>query len=293
MQLDVLSIVKQLIQDGRHHAAVAECDKALDGDLSNHERSAIMRHKAQALVATDGRWTGPAMHCLKLAHDLTTPGSEERGCVLAAFTAAYADLGCLGPCRRAREAFVELYRTNPTPLLKKLCPDVEYNVAIGYHEVERLDESETAYMTALAATNGIDDPYVVSLRPIIYHNLVDIFQENDRWEHAQAIIDGAYRGLPDEEYGAQTRNRRAAQALHDGDPTSALLWVESGLGHKSCDTRTRAALMLTKAKILADMGQIDDAHDCALEASRLAVLARSNRLNHRASSFIQHLSEGV
>jgi tetratricopeptide (TPR) repeat protein len=285
--------IQQLIGDGRIKAAISECDKALGLVLSQQERSIILQLKAQAIVAQDGKWKNPALRCLLDALELTEEATEERGRVLAACTAAYAGLHSIHPCRDYRDQFVALYEKNPTPLLAKFYPDVEYNLALTYHELERLDEAENAYLQAIHAAKQTDDPYVVSLRPLIHHNLVDIFQMNDRFEHAQMIMDTWYKHLPDDTYGAQMRNRRAIQALHDGDATGAMLWAESGLGHKSCDIKTRAALTLTQARILEAMGQADDAHDYALEAMRLAALVYSSRLTHRASSFIRQLSKGV
>jgi hypothetical protein len=244
-------------------------------------------------VATDGKWTGPAISCLNEALKLTEPGSQVRGQIYAAYTAAYSGLGCIGPCVRARNDFVKLFEANPTPLLTKLYPDVEYNLGLAYHEVDRLDEAETAYLVALNAAQKCDDPYVRTLLPELHHNLVDIFQEGDRFDHAKLIMDEWYRDLPEDTHGAQKRNRRAIQDLHEGDLTSAMLWAESGLGHPSCDTKTRAALTLTKARILKAGGQVKDAHDICLEALRLAALAKKPRLSHRVSSFIQGLSRGV
>lgn len=293
MGIGVVSAVEQLIRDGRFSAALAECNKALEGDHSKNTLFAVLQLKARVLVTTDGKWTGPAMSCLKEAMTLTEPGSQERGQIFAAQTAGYAGMGCLGPCLRARNDFVTLYEAKPTPLLAKLYPDVEYNLALAYHEVDRIDEAESTYLIALGAARKSDDPYVRSLLPVLHHNLVDIFQEVDRFEHAKLIMDKWYRELSEDTYGAQMRNRRAIQDLHEGDLTSALLWAESGLGHKSCDVRTRAALTLTKAKILEAGGQADEAHDICLEALRLAALAKSPRLSHRVSSFIQELSKGV
>ena len=100
MQLDVVSVVKQLIQDGRYTAALAECDKGLEGEPSKEVRLSLLQAKARLHVATDGKWTGPAIECLREALKLSAPGTDERGQVFAALTAGWAGLSCLGPCQR-------------------------------------------------------------------------------------------------------------------------------------------------------------------------------------------------
>jgi tetratricopeptide (TPR) repeat protein len=290
---ELVKTCDQLFREGRYTAALTACEHALTSSLSPIETCRVLQLKARALAAEDGRWKGPAVLCLKEALALSEEGSEGRAQVCAALSAAYASVGAVANCKAARDAFVRIYTANPSPTLARFRPDVDFNLAVAYHEVERYDAAENAYLYALEATMGSQDPYVLSLKPLIQHNLIDVFQELERFEEADLLMHACYKVLPDAEYGAQIRNRRAVQALHQGDSTSAILWAEGGLGHASCDVLTRAALLLTKARILEFEGNPEDAHDCALEALRLAAIARSSRLSSRVSSFIRHLSKGV
>ncbi|HEY3365989.1 MAG TPA: tetratricopeptide repeat protein [Symbiobacteriaceae bacterium] len=290
---ELVKLCTQLLREGRSADAVTACDNALAETLSRPAKVRVLELKAQALVAADGRWRGPAIGCLQDALDLTKPGSEERGRVLCAFTAAYAGLASHVLCRQYRNAFLELFNSTKDPGLAKYYPAVNYNLALAYHEVDDLEEAEEAYLIVLAQVQRSNDPYVREKLPYIQHNLVDVYQEMDRHHEAWLMMEAAYSTLPDDVFGAQMRDRRAIYALDKGDLQAAVLWVESGLGHPACDPKTRAALMLTKAKIEHAHGQEAAAHDLALEAMQLASQAHSNRLCERISRFMNRMSKGV
>lgn|GEM_PF-2317782 len=291
---ELVTTCTELFQEGRYTAARAACDRALAGDLSPEERCKVLQLKSRAIMAEDKRWKGPAMGCLVEALELTAPNTVLRGQVLAAFTAGHASIHSLGLCKQARDEFAQVLTATGAPELARLFPDVEFNLALTFHELERLDDAETAYMKALdEASRMKDDPYVAALIPMIQLNLVDIFLRLDREEHAAALLHKCGQSLPDDQFGAHIRNQRAVHALVTGDLVSAVLWVESGLGHRSCDTKTRAALVLTKARIAEAHGQMDEAHDYAQDALRLAAIACSSRLCYRASLFMNQLSRGV
>jgi hypothetical protein len=293
MLTDLSKLCDEFFHDRRFTAANAACDQALAGQLSAQDRCSVLQLKARSLVGQDGRWHSPALACLRDALDLTNPETSERAKVLVAFTAAYAGLAAVDFCQDARDAFIQMYKANPSPLLERLRPHAEYNLALTYHENERLDEAETAYMFALDACQELTDDYAVELKLKIYHNLVDIFQELDRHVEAKSLMDHTFGSLSEDLYGAQIRNRKAIYALHLEDFASAILWAESGLGHRSCDDRTRAALLLTKAKIAQTQGLLEDAHDQALDAMRMAAIARSSSLSYRVAGFMNRLSREV
>lgn len=280
--------ISQLISEGKYEEVIAECDRSLELNPSVHEQSVLLRFKARALLATGAEWEGKAIGCLKDALTLAEDGSEEWGKVLAALTAAYATLGRWSSCQRYRDAFVGLLKKQEAPSLLRFYPDVEFNLAVAFHNVERLDEAGTAYMVALDAARKSNDPYVRELIPLIYHNLSDVFQEYERHEEAYRMI--KENDLPDEVYGAQTRNRKAVYALYRGDLDAAALWVESGLGHPALDQKTKSALYLTKAKILKAAGQTTEAYQWALEARRLAADLPTLSETLRASLFLKELS---
>lgn len=292
---DLTSKCNELIRAGRFTTALEICDRALAGRLSPFDRCRILQIKARVLVAEDTRWDGPAVECLREALSLTAEESEERARVYCSYTAVNATTGNVVLCRNHRGKFVEIWQSNhpESKMLTRLYPHVEYNLALAFHEVERLDDAEEAYILALGAYQRLNDPAVAPLIADVKHNLVDVFQEGGRHWEAKGLMDEIYPNLPDATFGAQMRNRKAIWALSKGDHTAALLWVESGLGHSACDTRTRAALMLTKARLAQASGQVSAAHDCALEAMRLAALAESARLCHRIALFINSLSEEV
>jgi tetratricopeptide (TPR) repeat protein len=283
----------QLFRERRFVAVIMQCDKFLVINTDEGDQCRALRIKARALVAEDGRWTGPAFCCLREALELTQPGSHERAIVLVAFTAAYGAVGSISYCKQARDQFIQIHRTSPSSTLAVYVPDVEYNLALAYHERDRLDEAEDAYLIALDAANNSSDPYVATLKPHIMHNLIDVFQELGRHREAKSLIDIVADALGDETYGAQIRNRRARYFLHENDLQAALLWCESGLGHRSCDVHTRSALTLTKAHIGKALGQIGEAHDLGIEAMRLAAIAQSSRLSSRIARFMNQLEQGV
>lgn len=282
----------KLLQEGRVAEAEAECNKALEERLTPHQKSRFLYLRAHIGFQRAGKWTPITISDLRDSLEGSQKLSEHRGRVLAALTQAYAAVCSVPFCREGRDAFVELYQSKPTSRLAQWRPDVEYNLAIAYHEEDRLDEAEDAYLVAYDLCIRSQDPYVRSLLPHIQHNLVDVFQELDRHEEAYRLVQAAYADLSEETHGAQKRNRLAAYALYKGDLDAAVLWVESGLGHPSCDARTRAALTLTKAKIALAAGSRTEAKALALEAKRMATAAGSNRLSRRADSFLIQLGKG-
>jgi tetratricopeptide (TPR) repeat protein len=282
----------QLFREGRFIAAAAECDKVLARDLSAEERSRALQLKAEALVAEDSRWGTPALAYLKEALSLVESQPDEYGRVLSAFTAVYAAMGSNANCRKYRNQFIELMKANESPELKRLRPRVEYNLAIVCHEVDLLEEALTAYTHARIACQHSDEPAAKDRIAYIDHNLVDVFQELEQFEEAQRLMDLSYPKLPEDIFGAQMRNRRAIHAMYEGDLEAARLWVEAGLGHPSCDLKTRAALTLTKAKLVHMLGQDVVAHDLTSEALRLAAIKLSSRLARRVCKFRNLLEKG-
>jgi len=159
---------------------------------------------------------------------------------------------------------------------------------VAYHEVDRLYEADDIYAEAWAACRRCaDDPDIKAMLPILLHNRIDILQELGEHGEARYLMLEAYKVLPEDQYGAHIRNQRAIWALHQGDLQAALLWAESGLGHPTCDDRTRAALLLVKAKIALAMGEPPEAQTCAQEAARLAVASRSWFIAARVSRFMK------
>lgn len=284
---EVLKLCEQLISEGRHYEAIAKCDRALQGRLTQGQECQILQVKARALVAVDGRWQGEAVQCLRRALQLSKPGTDRRAQILATFTAAYAALGNAVGCKRSRDEFHELYQSSPNSVRSTLRPYVEYNLAVSLHDADRIDEAEDAYLLARAACDQATDPVARDLSFHIDHNLVDIFQELERHREAYSLMVKAHPHLPEATHGAQMRNRRAIYAMSQGDLPAARLWAESGLAHPSCDTKTRAALLLTKARIAAALGQADEAHDIAAEAWRMAAIAQCCRLQSRVLSFLK------
>jgi len=123
-------------------------------------------------------------------------------------------------------------------------------------------------------------------------NLIDVFQETDQHEEAFYLLQEVEKVLPDATFGAIARLRRAIYTMHRGDLPAALLLVESGLGHRACDLRTRAHLLLTKAKIMQARGQESSALEYAFEAMQVAAKAKSNYLCHRISRFLELMTRG-
>ncbi|HYF78717.1 MAG TPA: hypothetical protein VD973_16385 [Symbiobacteriaceae bacterium] len=283
----------ELMGERRFAQAVLLCDEALSTRLPPPLRCRVLQFKAEALL-TDGRqWEGPALACLRDALSFTRPNSLDRARVLTAMTAAYASLTSIANCREARDELAVIASRRRTPVVGRLLPHAEYNLAYIYHELSDLEAAEDGYLRALKHCYEQADPATNKLRLKILHNLIDIFQEVGRNEHAYAIMEQVYPNLDDAVYGAQTRNRRAAHALYEGDTHSAILWVESGLGHPGCDPKTKAALYLTKAKIAHAMGAQGAAREYAMEASRLAKAAECNRLVCRALRFLDQVPKGV
>jgi len=274
----------QLLSTGNFTEALTACDRVLGQRLTPIRRCRTLMLKARVLANASGQWAGQAISCLKEALDLTPAGSEARGRVLVACTAAYAVQGSPLLCRRYRDAFFsERYRV---PSLQRFAADVEYNVGLAFHEVDQLITAKMAYKTTLTVCHASSIGYVTNLIPYVYHNLVDVYQELGYHHEALACMNAAYPNLPDHTYGAQTRNRRAIFSLSRGDLQGARGWVNSGLVHDSCDSRTRCALTLTLARIaLADRNPYA-AKNLAYEALRLAATATSSRLSHRIVLFI-------
>lgn len=290
---ELIKQCEELLRESRFAAAALACDRALEAKASKSARCRLLLLKAEAVVAEDGRWGGPVIACLREALDLAGDDMELKARALVGCTAGYAALGSINHCRRHRDAYVQLMKSSPSAVLTKFYPRVEYNLAYANHEADRLDEAEDAYLLTRRACQQSEDPETKARIPYIDHNLIDVFQEIGRHEEAKSLMDMSYPKLPENTFGAQIRNRRAIYALHAGDLDAAILWVESGLGHESCDTKTRAALTLTKAKVVLAHSQEVAARDYATSAMRLAAAARSSRLCSRVLCFIKELEEGV
>ena len=280
--------------EGRYTAVIAACDQFLAESRVANERQKALRFKAQAIVAGDGRWGNPALSCLKEALELVKKGSVEEAEVHAALSAAYAALASPHCCKVARDRFCEILKTTESEILRPLLPDVEYNLGVAYEDRDDMEAAEDAYITAYKLVIKADDPYVASLKPLVMLNLAGVFQEMASYSEANQLLNDAVKfGLPDEEWGAQLRHKRARYALHVGDLAAATLWVESGLAHPSCTVKARAGLLLVKAELAAAQARWADARDTALEALRMAAIAQSGRHAHRISRFLNRMQEGV
>ena len=289
---DLTQLCDQLLKESRSTAAVAACDKALAESLPELERCRVLQLKAEALTAEDGKWGGPSILCLKEALILAGADPLEQGRVHCALTAGYAAKGSVSLCRSHQQAFMALLKT--TPALSRWHPAVQFNMALALHEREMLGEAERAYTAVRELCRRSEDPGIQQRVAYIDHNIVDCLLELKRYDEAKYLMDLSNSKLPDEIFGAQTRNRRAIYALEEEeDLDGAVLWVESGLGHPACDTKTRAALTLTKAKIALVQGREVAANDLGLEAMRLAAIAWSSRLGGRASRFLNEMAKGV
>lgn len=288
----VMELCERLIAEGRLFAALAECDRAIEAGPSKKDLCNLLQVRVRLRVTIDGRWEGDAVQCLIDALKLTPPGSDVRAQLLATMSAAYASLNNAAGCRRCRDEFCNIYRTRPTRKKQILHPHVEYNLAYALHEADRIREAEVAYLRARDACVNNPDPVAKQLQFHIAHNLVDIFQETGRHEEAFEMMRFAHPHLQESTHGAQVRNRQAIYALSQEDLAAAQLWVESGLGHPSCDVKTRAALHLTNARIAEKLGRMDAAYDEAVEAMRQAALAKCMRLQGRILAFQRSLQGG-
>lgn len=290
---DVLKSYDQLLRERRFSEALAVCDEALASRLSPKIRCRFLQMKARALLSLDPAFELPAIGCLRDALALTKKNPELRARVLASLTAAWATRSSLSNCVEARDAFLEVMRANPGPTIEGLYAHVEYNVGVAHHMFDHFDAAESAYLLALKAIGTSKEPHLMSLKQLIYHNLIDVFQELERHEEAYSCMSQVIHSLDDAVYGAQIRNRKALYALHLGDIASAVLWAESGLGHESCDPPTRAALLLTRARIARAQGDLAEATASAEEALAVAKGAHNNWMRSRAQRFLTQLSEGV
>lgn len=290
--MDDLNRVTSLLRERRFVAAIALCDKILGSAPSSAVRADALLKKAQATAEEDGRWSGPTVLCLSQALDLTPEGSEARAKVLVAFTAAYATLGSLGYVMQYRHDFQKLLGPCPSRRMLYYQAQVEYNMAVAIHQLEDLEKAIEWYGVARRAYEKMPEPRPEGFLFELGVSLLDAYQAMGDFETAKTIMDDLFPQLPEEEYGAIVRLRHAEYALHQNDPAAALLWVESGLGHQSCDLRTRAALTLTRAKIALQNGQIADAHDIGLEAMRLAALSHRTHLCDRVACFLKSVSRG-
>lgn len=289
---EILAELESLVRDNRYDSALAACELALAGDVSQPDQARLLLWKARILVTRDGQWGGPAIACLKAALKLVRSQPELKARVLATFTAAYAAVGAVNQCQEYRRAFVELQQKAKTPEVDQFYPHVEYNFGLACHQAELLGAAEEAYLLALAAYVGRRDPGLEPFIADVKMNLIDVLQELDQHEQAYYFLLDVEKLLPEATFGAISRLRRAIHAIYRGDLTAATLLVESGLDHPSCDARTRAALMLTMAKILKTQGQAGEAHDLALEAMQVAAGAKSSHLCHRVSRFLDTISRG-
>lgn len=294
MQLQAFTqVFDGLLRESNFSQAVTLCDQALSTRLTPPQRCRVLQFKAEALLAVGRDWAGPAMACLRDAYSATRPNSLDRARSLTALTAAYASQMSLASCQEARDELAQIVSRRQTPAIARLLPHAEFNLAFVMHERNEIEAAEERYLAALSSCSGHTDAITAYLKLKIQHNLVDIFQELDRQEHAHAIMEQVFPKLDEAVFGAQMRNRWAIHALSQGDVSSAILWAESGLGHSSCDDKTRAALTLTKARIAHAMGSRDEARGYALEARRVAKEAECNRLVSRAQRFLDQVPKGV
>lgn len=290
---EMVASVTDLISKGRNVAALSSCETALSHPIGPREKIRLLELKARALVAEDGRWGGPAISCLKEALELTEPDSDERARILCVFTAAYAALSSLGKVYQYRAEFMKLFSpVTGNKVRRRLYAHVEYNLALALHQVEDLDNASISYRRAMTAYEELQDsaaqPYI---RDILI-SLIDIHQTLGDFGLAKSLMDQVFPQLSEEQFGALMRLRWAEHALGRRDPSSAVLLAESGLAHSSCDWKTRAALLLTRAKAARAMGDMDGAHDFALEALRFAALSHSTHLSDRVSRFLNAVSRG-
>lgn len=289
---ELIKEFSELVRTNQFDSALAACDRALSGKLTKTARARVLQWKARILVTKSGQWSGPAIECLKRAFDLTNGDPEERGHVLNSFAAAYASIGSIAECREYRRAFLELHRQVKSPVLDRIYPSIEFNFGLACHQAELLGAAEEAYRLSLAGYVSLQDTSLNAPIAGLKLNLIDVYQETDQYEEAYRLLLEVEKALPDEAIGAMVRLRRGLHALHKGDPSVALLQIESGLGHPSCDVRTRGALLLAKAKVLKVRGQAYDAHEYAMEAMQVAAKAYSSHLCHRVCRFLEMLARG-
>ena len=282
-----------LLREHRFSEAVTLCDQALLTRITPSHRCRLLQFKAEAFLAGGRQYEGPALACLRDAYSASRANSVNRARVLTAMTAAYAGLSSPSLRRESRDELRQIVSRRRIQAIVRLVPHAEYNLAYTHHERNDLEAAEGGYLRALRACEGLTDPVTSFLKLKINHNLIDVFQEVDRHEDAHTIMEQVFPNLDEALHGAMMRNRWAAYALWTGDISAAVLWAESGLGHGSCDTKTRAALTLTKARIAHAAGSEDKARDYAMEASRLAKEAECNRLVVRALRFLDQVPKGV
>jgi hypothetical protein len=286
-------VFDELLRERQFSRAVTLCDQALSTRLSPTQKCRLLQLKAEAFSAGGREYEGPVLACLREAYSASRPNSLERARVLTAMTAAYASLTSPTNCCEARNELLQIISERSSPKIMSLLPHAEFNLAYTYHEHNDLEAAEDAYLSALKACVGLANSTTNFLKLKINFNLIDVFQERDRHEDAHTIMEHVFPRLDEALHGAMMSNRRAAYALWAGDTASAILWVEGGLGHGNCDAKTRAALILTKARIALSAGSEDKARDYALEAKRLAKEAECNRLVVRALRFLDQVPKGV
>lgn len=84
---------------------------------------------------------------------------------------------------------MEIFERRRTPAIARLLPHAEFNLSYIYHEHDELDAAEDSYLSALKACQGMTDPSTSFLKLKINFNLIDVFQELDRFEHAYSIME--------------------------------------------------------------------------------------------------------
>ncbi|MFZ5823875.1 MAG: hypothetical protein ACOY94_06045 [Bacillota bacterium] len=289
---ELIGQLEALVRAKDFASALALCERALSEKLDKTAQARVLQFQARILVTQSGLWSGPAVACLEKAIDLTAGHPDEQGRVLNNCAAAYAALGTVSKCWEARAAFLEIYRQHKSPLLTRIYPSIEFNFALSCHIAELLVAAEEGYLLALAGYLGLNDPAVEPLITGLKLNLLDVYQETGQHEEANRLLQEVEKVGHEETFGAMIRLRRAFHALYKEDLSAALLHVESGLGHPSCDVQTRGALLLAKAKILKARGQVLQAHDYALEAMLVAANAYNSHLCSRVCKFLEALSRG-
>lgn len=284
---ELTALCEVLAREGQFGQAVAACDQALAGDLTRRDRCQVLVLKAGLVVQQRGKWCNPALVCLVEALDLTSRRSVERCRVLALFSAAYAAKGSTESCLPVRDEFLSVLQSCSSPEFAKYQPVIEFNCGLAYHERGQLQKAEAYYLAARAICQNAQDPELGSRIPYIDLNLIDVLLEMGRFDEAKALMDESYRAISEDNRGPHKRNQQALYALHTGDIGSAVLWVESGLGHPACDDTTRTALTLTKAKIARKQGLESEAQVLCHEALQLAAKVSSGRLSERVVNFMR------
>jgi tetratricopeptide (TPR) repeat protein len=284
---ELTALCDALTREAKFDQAVAACDECLTGGLTSLDRCRVLLLKAGLVVQRQGKWCNPALVCLDEALELAPMRSMECYRVLALFTAAYAAQGSAEACTKTRETFLDLLQDSTSSEPAKYLPVVEFNCGLAYHECGRLPEAEAHYVAARSFCSSSQAPDLRDRIPYIDFNLIDVLLELCRFEDAKVLMDVSYRAISEGNRGPHKRNQQAIYALHTGDLDSAVLWVESGLGHPACDDRTRAALLLTKAKIARKQGHESEAQTLSHSALQLAAKVCSGRLCERVVNFMR------